>query len=391
MPNQLLRTPMDYQNMATMSETAGIKLGLRSRQATFDDYDEISALASRYRLEPETREEWIHLWANNPVYHQLRDWPIGWVFEDEGQRMVAYIGNVPLLYKLGDQRLTVTASRALVVDIPYRSYSFPLLNQFFKQKQVDLFLDTTVNAEAATVHEVFRALRVPMGTWNEAAFWITNYRGFSASVLATKEFKGAKWLSEPLSAALFLRDRIEGRFWKTRCNGTEANFCSEFDERFDDFWQQLRLNFPRRLLANRSREMLAWHFKRPMENGKAWVLTVDKGSKLAAYAIFFRQDNSASSLKRMRLVDFQVLDGNAESLRPLICLALARCRQEGIHMLECMGFAPDKQRVIEALAPHRRKLTSWRYFYKATNRQLAKTLKDPKVWDPSCFAGEASL
>ena len=40
MPNQLLRTPMDYQNMATMSETAGIKLGLRSRQATFDDYDE---------------------------------------------------------------------------------------------------------------------------------------------------------------------------------------------------------------------------------------------------------------------------------------------------------------------------------------------------------------
>jgi len=75
----------------------------------------------------------------------------------------------------------------------------------------------------------------------------------------------------------------------------------------------------------------------------------------------------------------------------LICHALARCRREGIHMLECIGFAPDKQRVIEALAPHRRKLSSWRYFYKATNRQLAQTLKDPGVWDPSCFDGDASL
>jgi hypothetical protein len=137
--------------------------------------------------------------------------------------------------------------------------------------------------------------------------------------------------------------------------------------------------------------MLEWHFKRPLENGKAWVLTVGKGSALAAYAIFLRRDNSALSLKRMRLVDFQVLGGNTEFLRALICHALARCRREGIHMLECLGFAPDKQRVIEALAPHRRKLSSWRYFYKATNRQLAQTLEDPGVWDPSCFDGDASL
>lgn len=377
--------------MATMSDAVGTKLDLRSRQATFQDYDEVSSLASLYRLEPETREEWVHLWANNPAYHQFPDWPIGWVFENGDKRVVAYIGNVPLLYELGEQRLTVTASRAFVVDIPYRSYSFPLLNHFFKQKQVDLFLDTTVNAEASKAHEVFRALRVPMGTWDEAVFWITNYRGFSACLLAMKEFRAAKGLSYPLSVGLFLRDRIERRSWKTRCDGAEASFCSRFDERFDDFWHRLRREFPKRLLANRSREMLEWHFQRPLENGKAWVLTVNKGSALAAYAVFFRQDNTASSLKRMRLVDFQILGENTELLRPLICQALARCRSEGIHMLECIGFSRDKQRVIEALAPHRRKLSSWRYFYKATNRQLAETLKDPQVWDPSCFDGDASL
>ena len=386
-----MREDMDFPQMTTASEAAGTSLGLKFRQATFDDYDQISALASRYRLEPETREEWVHLWANNPAYHRLPHWPMGWVFENEEKRVVAYIGNVPLLYEFGDQQLTVTASRALVVDIPYRSYSFPLLNHFFKQKQVDLFLDTTVNAEASKAHEVFRALRIPVGTWNEAAFWITNYKGFSECLLAMKEIRAAKPLSYPLSVGLFLRDQVQGKFMKTSSNGAEPEFCTQFDDRFDDFWQRLRTNFPRRLKANRSREALHWHFNRPLQQGKAWVLSVSQGKALAAYAIFFRQDNSAFALKRMRLVDFQVLGDNVELLRPLICHALERCRRESIHMLECMGFAPDKQRIIDSLSPHGRKLTSWRYFYKATSPKLAETLKDPQVWDPSCFDGDASL
>jgi hypothetical protein len=84
----------------------------------------------------------------------------------------------------------------------------------------------------------------------------------------------------------------------------------------------------------------------------------------------------------MRLVDFQVLEDDTQLLRPLLCHALARCRREGIHMLEAFGFAPQKQRVIDSLSPGRRKLESWRYFYKAGNRQLAECLKNPQVWDP---------
>ena len=60
-------------------------------------------------------------------------------------------------------------------------------------------------------------------------------------------------------------------------------------------------------------------------------------------------------------------------------------------MLEAMGFAPEKQRVIDSLLPHRRALSSWRYFYKTANPELAEILKRPEVWDPSCFDGDASL
>jgi hypothetical protein len=111
---------------------------------------------------------------------------------------------------------------------------------------------------------------------------------------------------------------------------------------------------------------------------------------LVAYAIFLRQDNAALSLKRMRLVDFQTLE-DVELLRPILCHALARCRRDGIHIVEAMGFGPEKQRVIDSLSPHRRALTSWRYFYKAADSELAEKLKNSQVWDPSCFDGDSSL
>ncbi len=373
-----------------MTEIA-VTEALRFRRATFEDHAQITALESRYALETESYEQFVHLWANNPVFQEFPNWPIGWVLENEDNRVVGYIGNVPLLYEFGDQRLVVSSSRALVVDTSYRSYSLPLLSHFFKQKGVDLFLDTTVNAEAGKAHEIFRALRVPSGNWDQSVFWITDYQGFSASLLVRKEVRGIKSLRYPVSAGLFLRDALAGRVLKTRRNGFESGFCDKFDDRFEDFWQQLRKSAPRRLLANRSREMLHWHFKHPLSKGRAWVLTISKGPALAAYAIFFRQDNPLYALKRMCLVDFQALDGQTELLRPLLCTALERCRDEGIHMLEAIGFPPEKQRVIDSLSPDRRSLSSWRYFYKATNRQLAESLKDPLAWDPSCFDGDASL
>jgi hypothetical protein len=375
----------------TDTATAAAAEVLRFRQATFQDHGQITELESRYALETESYEQFFYLWANNPVYQEFPDWPIGWVLENEDHQVVGYIGNVPRLYEFGEQRLLVSSSRALVVDARYRSYSLPLLSHFFKQKGVDLFLDTTVNSEAGKAHEIFRALRVPSGSWDQSVFWITDYQGFSASLLVRKEVRGSKSLRYPISAGLFLRDALVGRVLKTRRNGFEPSFCAKFDDRFEDFWQMLRKSAPRRLLANRSREMLDWHFKRPLAKGRAWVLTINKGSALVAYAIFFRQDNPLYALKRMCLVDFQALDGHIELLRPLLCNALARCRSEGIHMLEAIGFPPEKQRVIDSLSPDRRSLSSWRYFYKATNRQLAESLKDPGAWDPSCFDGDASL
>jgi amino acid adenylation domain-containing protein len=363
----------------------------RLREATFDDYPQISALESRYGLQPKSYEEWTDLWSHNPAYQRASRWPIGWVCENTDNEIVGSIGNIPLIYEFDNQTLLVATSRSLVVDSRYRPYSFMLLSQFFHQKEVELFVNTTVNAKASRLQEVFRCARVPAGSWDRSAFWITNYRAFTASLLSKRELTGVPSLSYPLSAGLFLRDALTGRTLRSRRNGTEVQFCTRFDDRFDQFWEQVRKNSAGRLLASRSRDVLEWHFRNALNKNLAWVLSVSNGSDLSAYAIVCRQDNAGFGLKRMRLVDFQALPGQTGLLKLILYRTLERCQDEGIHILEAVGFSSEKLQVIESMSPHHRELASWRYFYKASNQQLADRLKNAEVWDPSFFDGDSSL
>jgi hypothetical protein len=363
----------------------------RFREATFEDHAQVSALESRYGLQTKSFEEWRHLWLHNPVYRQVPEWPIGWVCENDDDQIVGCIANIPLGYEFGQKTLVAATSRSFVVDTRYRCYAFLLLSHFFTQKNVDLFVNTTVNAKASLLQGLFQALRVPCGTWNRSAFWITDYRAFASSLLSRKEILSVKTVSYPLSAGLFLRDMLASRALRRRRNGTEVEFCAQFDDRFEGFWQRTRRDSSGRLLAARSQEVLNWHFKHALAKNKAWVTTVSFGGELAAYDIFCRQDNPSYQLKRMRLVDFQALPGRTELLKPMLLSAVDRCQREDIHMLEAIGFGSDKKRMIDSLAPHCRELASWRYFYKTNDHDLAASLRDPGVWDTTCFDGDASL
>lgn len=363
----------------------------RFREAAFEDYPQIAALESRYGLHPKSYEEWKHLWVHNPAYYDFRHWPIGWVCENERQEIVGSIGNIPLAFEFESRPLVAATSRGLVVDAPYRAYSFPLLSHFFGQKDVDLFVNTSVNEKVFRLHELFHALRVPVGRWDRSSFWVTNYHGFASSLLFRKQFSGPRVWSYGLAAGLFVRDRLANKKMRTKPDHSQVELCSQFDERFDHFWTQLRKRGSGRLLADRSRDVLEWHFKYALQKGEAWLITVSQGDRLSGYGIVCRQDNPAFALKRMRLVDFQSLDDSQAGLKPLLVLALEKCRREGIHMMEAIGFSSDKQEVIDSMNPHDRELSSWRYFYRTNKSSLSASLREAGAWDPTCYDGDSSL
>lgn len=360
------------------------------REASFKDHEQIAGLASRYGLSRLGYEEWSHLWLGNPAYQQVQaGWSIGWVLEDEPGRIVGYIGNIPSAYEFEGKRILAASSHAWVAEPEYRSAALLLLDRVINQPQADLYLSNSVSAASLPGVCAFGGQHVPMGAWDEYAFWITNYRGVIEDVLVRRNYPLAKVLSYPLSAGVLLWDRVTGR----ALGGADVDVqhCPAFDERFDAFWDELRRCSSHQLLAIRTRDVLEWHFKYALLRNRLWITTVVDGARIAAYALFERVDVGTSRLRVVRLVDFQSLDGSTALLVPLLSWALRKCGEEGVHKLLSVGRWLQHGELLDRIAPYRRKLSGWTYFYRANSPELAERLKDPRTWAPSEFDSDASL
>ena len=365
----------------------------RLREARFEDYAQIASLASRFDLHTESYPAWTHLWANNPACHASQTKvPIGWVLDVDGS-IAGYLGNIALAYRLEGKTYLAATTRAWVVDTPYRSYSPLLLATYFQQRNIDLFLSTTVNSHSEAAYTSFQGTRVPVGAWDRTLFWITNYRGFIASYLRKSASSSlVQALSYPLSAGLYLLDQIKESHLP-KDNGIPVVPALCFDDRFQQFWERLLDQKSRILIADRSKETLDWHFKFALQENRAWIYTVEGKSGLIAYAVFLRHDFPHVGLTRMRLADFQCIvpENSQNILTAMLATAADRCRRESIHMFEMVGFTPVLEKELQSASPHSRVLGSWLSYYKVNNASLADVLRRPEVWEPSLFDGDSTL
>lgn len=366
-----------------------ISSAAKIREASLEDYAGIAAVQARNGVNPKSREEWEHLWVNNPAYKTRANWTIGWVAENADREIVGYIGNIPLSFEFKGRTMVAASIHAMVTDVGHWDSAGFLLRPLLNYKVPELIVTTTADAKTIKLNDAFRLARVPTGDWSQSAFWITNYQGFLASALKNKGWHQA--LSYPAAAALGLRDRLSRTDSWMRRSRREIEPCSSFDERFDRFWDELRRTYPERLLAMRSREVLQWHFKYALAQRRAWIVTAGDGSRVIAYAIFCRQDDPEHALTKVRLVDFQGLSSDMEVLAAMLGWGLTQCQKEGIHMLEASGFCPEKQNVMDWRAPRRRQFPGWCYFYKSVDVALEPELRNPAAWDPSHFDGDATL
>ena len=354
----------------------------------------MAALATRFQLGFESYEGWSHLWINNPAYREISGkFPLGWVLENPDGAIAGYLGNIPLNYEFEGRKLLAATTRAWVVDTPYRTYSTLLLGTYFKQRNVDLFMNTSINSQAAPAYATFQGIPAPVGDWDRTLFWITNRQGFTKSLLRKKGWAMPRPLTYVLSAGVFLYDQLRSGRFREKANKVPVLSCAGFDDRFDAFWAALRRTKSNMLLAVRSQEVLDWHFKFALQQNDAWIYAVEGDSGLAAYAVFVRQVRPEAQLVRVDLADFQCLEQEKAPalLSAMLQVAINRCRQESIHMLELIGLGPHLEKEVERASPHRRKLRNWMYCYKASDPMLSEKLKSAAVWEPSPFDGDSSL
>jgi hypothetical protein len=359
------------------------------RLATFDDYAQIAAVESRHGLTMKSRDEWLALWLNNPAYLKLGDWPIGWVIEDGDNRIVGSLGNVPTFVYFGGNQYVSAAGRGWAVDVQFRALSVMLLARQLRQKGADMNVIATPSPITAALCSQLGWSKVPVGKWNRSQFWIANHSR------VVRGYLGARFPQFIAQAAgALLAPPLQWRDSLARPQSPRSDYRLEwfgcFDERFDRMWMELEQQHPGLLLGARDSETLGWHFKRSLEQNCIWILTASRGPNLVGYAVFERRKVQTLDLERALLIDFQTIVTDPALSQGMIDHALARCRLEGVHILENMGCWLEELQPISR-HPYRRTLESWCYLYRIANSKLDRALQSADAWYPTQYDGDASL
>jgi len=367
---------------------------MKIREISSNDYEQVKLLLIRNGLLPPNKHLWEFLWKENPENldnKKLKNWPMGWVLENDNGRIVGNLWNILMIYKFKDKKLTAAIPSSWTVDKSYRAYSIPLHENFFIQKNVDIFIATTANYTAGRVlEEVFKAKKIPFNSDDEVLFWIMNYHNFVKSFMVKKNIP-LKILSYPISLGLKVIDNVRNMRRIIRNKTVEIREYHCFDQRFDIFWEKLKNKNQGRLLCIRNREWLEWHYKAYKNTDKLSIFCVEKKGEITAYGILRRADNPKINLTRMKLVDLQSIDNDNIVIEEIVKSCIKKCKKDEISVFEAVGFNKEKRNIIEKFKPLKRKYQSWPFFYKVNNKELGLELENYKIWDVCEYDGDASL
>lgn len=318
---------------------------------------------------------------------------MGWILEAGGD-VVGYLGSIPLLYQYGDTSLLAAVATGFAVDPTYRGYSLRLAASFFKQKNIDLLLNTSAAEPAGKIFQMFKAGTMPQRDYDKVLFWVMRPRPFIKAALkrlncnAAVVWFGSNFLWPLLTGDTLLRRRTPWAMGGSNRRSVEVRILdvSDVGPEFDDLWHRKAAE-EKRLLAVRSAEVLRWHFARQ----RAKVVSCYEDGKLSGYAVVGRDDLPQIGLARSRIVDLIVEKDDPFVLDQLLRAAYEYTKRDGTHVLEALGFPQQiRQRFLRG-KPYSRALSHWPFYYRALDDTIHSELQDERRWYACPLDGDTSL
>jgi hypothetical protein len=257
------------------------------REAQFSDFENVCALNLKLGQGPDSPANWRRLWSReNPALANGERTPrIGWVLETAAGEIVGFLGSIPLTYELEGRRLRVAATCRFAVETAYRAFSHLLVVSFFRQKDVDLFLNTTATPAAAKIVKALNAVPVPQADYGKVLFWVLNKRRFTKEILEKIGVWSPLVVPGSWLGALGLEANSVFRRWPhSRNTKLAVKFASieELGTQMDSFLAEKKKE-KSLLLAERSGEVLSWHFNPPGNRRATQIPTCWSGNELVGY------------------------------------------------------------------------------------------------------------
>jgi hypothetical protein len=367
---------------------------VKIREAQFADCERVCALNLRLGQGPDSPENWNRLWRDNPAITHGNATPrIGWVLEDS-RETVGFLGSIPLLYEYNGKTLIAAATCRLAVEPAYRAFSHLLLTSFFRQKDVDLFLNNTATVAAGKMMTALKAVELPQKDYDTVLFWILDSRPFAKAALKRMGLGPSLASVGGVAASLVLEGdtAIRSRRPKSKIGSFTVSEMdvSEMGPEFLELWsrKQNQLNL---LMAKRSQEIMRWHFEPPGNRRIARVLSCSSQERLLGYLIVLHEEETKGGLRRSFVADFLLRDEDPQVADALLAAACQSSKRAGSHILEVMGFPGTIRNKFLRWKPYSRKYPACPFFFKARDRALHEALMNETAWYASPFDGDSTL
>lgn len=363
------------------------------REAQFEDFAQISEMNLRLGQGPDSPENWLRLWRDNPTIKALgAPARIGWVLQDAG-RIVGFLGSIPLSYEFAGAPVLAAATCRFAVEPRYRVFSHLLVMAFFRQKEFQLFIDSSATPAAGKIMVAVKAQAVPQRDYDTILFWVLNPLRYSAYALR-KIGIDKTWVAAGryfVSLAL----RIGSLYWNqeppTPVENLEVRQESlpSLGEQFETFIHSVDIR-NERIFAKRSVEILRWHFQ-PQNRRPVSLLVCYQSCRMRGYLILRNYEETTDGLKRAVVADLLVEDNDPRVTAALFRSALGAARNSGADILEVTGFPAEIRDGLQEWRPYTRKLPANPFYYKAREKALQNRLQQESAWYACPYDGDSTL
>ena len=367
---------------------------VKQREVKFSDFEAVARLKKRWGLSSDTLPNWRRFWQNNAAILSAKSpLSMGWVLE-ANDAIVGYLGSIPLLYHYGNRPLLAATASGFVVEPAYRALSIGLVASFYRQANIELFLNTSAIESVGKLARAFQADALPQNDYDTVLFWVLNTRQFGNALL--KKFGVRPQLLATgriiCSLALWVEKTFRGRHPGQAFDNFEVTevSLSEIGNDFEALWLR-RLAEKPRLLADRSPEQLRWHFTIPGGGQETKVFRSDLHGRLMGYAVVRSETENETGLRRSRLSDMLVEADEPEVVRSLVARAYHYAKDSGNHVFEVLGFPRNLRRALMGWKPYFRKYPACPFYFKARDRALHQALLTEDSWYACPFDGDTTL
>jgi len=363
------------------------------REAQLDDFAQVNALNVGLGQGADSFQNWQRLWRDNPALQTGRTPRIGWVLESAGD-IVGFLGSIPLGYRLNGKDIAAAATCRFAVQPPFRGMSHLLVTSFFRQKDVDLFLNTTATVAAGKIMTALKATPLPQPEFGKVLFWVLRPGRFVKSVASKAGIHPlGRWLVLGAGASVLVAERVlKGRTPRSRRGSIEVRSISvsTLGAEYDKFWAAAESE-PGKLHARRSRELFRWHFEAPDSQRKAEVIGCYLQGKLLGYALVRHDPPAADGSCRSLLADLMVSGDEDVIVERLISAAYRNSKSRGATVLEVMGFPTNIRRAMLRLRPYVREYPADPFFFKVRDKALQEILAAESAWYATPYDGDSTI